>query len=78
MNSYIEFKQRKVKMVSLNIVKQEALELPEEEQDNLAAYLTVLRLRRNKDQINKLTSIQNASRRNDWVAFEDSSRVNEL
>ncbi len=65
-------------MVSLNIVKQEALELPEEEQDNLAAYLTVLRLRRNKDQINKLTSRNNGSRTNDWVTFEESSKVNEL
>ena len=57
-------------MVSLNIVKQEALELPEEEQDNLAAYLNVLRLRRNKDQINKLTS-RNSSRTNDWLSFEE-------
>lgn len=65
-------------MVSLNTVKQEALELPEEEQDNLAAYLTVLRLRRDKDQINKLTSRLNGSRTNDWVAFEESSKVNEL
>ena len=65
-------------MVSLNVVKQEAFELPEEEQDNLAAYLTVLRLRRNKDQINKLTSRNNGSRTNDWVTFEESSKVNEL
>ena len=65
-------------MVSLDIVKQEALQLPEEEQDNLAAYLTVLRLRRNKDQINKLTSRNNGSRTNDWVAFEENSKVNEL
>lgn len=65
-------------MVSLDIVKQEALQLPEEEQDNLAAYLTVLRLRRNKDQINKLTSRNNGSRTNDWVAFEENSKVNKL
>ena len=65
-------------MVSLNIVKQEAEELSAEEQDNLAAYLTVLRLRRNKDHINKLTSRLNSSLTNDWVVFEDSSKVNEL
>ena len=65
-------------MVSLNIIKQEAEELTAEEQDNLAAYLTVLRLRRNKDHINKLTSRLNGSIANDWVAFEESSKVNEL
>ena len=65
-------------MVSFNVVKQEAEELTAEEQDNLAAYLTVLRLRRNKDHINKLTSRLNGSLTNDWVAFEERSKVNEL
>ena len=65
-------------MVSLNVVKQEAEELTAEEQDNLAAYLAVLRLRRNKDHINKLTSRLNGSLSNDWVAFEENSKVNEL
>ena len=65
-------------MVSLNTVKQEASELTEEEQDNLAAYLTVLRLRRDKDHINKLTSRMNGSLKNDWVAFEENSNINEL
>lgn len=65
-------------MVSLNIVKQEAEELSAEEQDNLAAYLTILRLRRNKDHINKLTSRLNSSLTNDWVVFEENSEVNEL
>ena len=60
-------------MVSLNTVKQEASELTDEEQDNLAAYLTVLRLRRNKDHINKLTSRLNGSLINDWIAFEENA-----
>lgn len=65
-------------MVSLNVVKQEAEELTAEEQDNLAAYLTVLRLRRNKDHINKLTSRLNSSLTNDWVSFEENSKINDL
>ncbi len=65
-------------MVSLNTVQQEIAELTDEEQDNLAAYLTVLRLRRDKNHINKLTKRLNGSLNNDWVAFEENSKVNEL
>ncbi len=61
-------------MISLNTVQQEVAELTEEEQDNLAAYLTVLRLRRDKKQINKLTARLNGSLNNDWVAFEENSK----
>ncbi|MCM8527930.1 MAG: hypothetical protein NE327_15520 [Lentisphaeraceae bacterium] len=58
-------------MVSLNTVKKEVSELTEEEQDNLAAYLTVIRLKRTQTHADKLSDKLNNSKQSDWENFDD-------
>ena len=58
-------------MVSLNTVKKEVTELTEEEQDNLAAYLTVIRLKRSQTHAEKLTEKLENSKKSDWLDFDE-------
>jgi len=57
-------------MVTLSAVKQEASELTEEEQDNLAAFLTALRLARTTEHADSLTEKLH-SNKSTWIPIED-------
>jgi len=57
--------------MSLTEIKQEIMHLPVDEQDELAAYLTAMRLNRNPDFRKELNELKNDENPDNWLTLEE-------
>lgn len=63
--------------MNLEIVEKEVATWPPEDQDRLAAYLTVLRLKRSPDHIQELTRRLDDREPANWVSLDDVKALRE-